>query len=66
MIAITVKLLHLLSKPYQDNGELKNHDEVHDDDVCLLGKDWNENVIFGGEKETFKRCSRLVGRRRRH
>ena len=26
------------------NRELKNHDEVHDDDVCWLGKDWNENV----------------------
>ena len=34
------------------NRELKNHDEVHDDDVCRLGKDWNENVSFGGKKET--------------
>ena len=34
------------------NRELKNHDEVHDDDVCWLGKDWNENVSFGGKKET--------------
>ena len=33
------------------NRELKNHDEVHDDDVRLLGKDWNENVGFGGKKE---------------
>ena len=32
--------------------ELKNHDGVHDDDVCWLGKDWNENVSFGGKKET--------------
>ena len=32
--------------------ELKKHDEVHDDDVCWLGKDWNENVSFGGKKET--------------
>ena len=32
--------------------ELKNHDEVHDDNVCSLGKDWNENVSFGGKKET--------------
>ena len=32
--------------------ELKNHDEVHDDDVCWLGKDWNENVGFGGKKES--------------
>ena len=32
--------------------ELKNHDEVHDDDVCWLGKDWNENVSFGWKKET--------------
>ena len=32
--------------------ELKNHDEVHDDDVCWLGKDWNENLSFGGKKET--------------
>ena len=28
------------------NRELKNHDEVHDVDVCWLGKDWNENVSF--------------------
>ena len=34
------------------NRELKNHDEVHDHDVCWLGKDWNENVSFGGKKET--------------
>ena len=26
------------------NRELKNHDEIHDDDVCWLGKD-------GGKKE---------------
>ena len=32
--------------------ELTNHDEVHDDEVCWLGKDWNENVGFGGKKET--------------
>ena len=32
--------------------ELKNHDEVHDDDVCWLGKEWNENVSFGRKKET--------------
>ena len=32
--------------------ELKNHDEVHDDNVCWLGKDWNENVSVGGKKET--------------
>ena len=32
--------------------ELKNHDEVHYDNVCWLGKDWNENVSFGGKKET--------------
>ena len=35
-----------------DIRELKNHNEVHDDDVCWLGKDWNENVSFGGKKET--------------
>ena len=34
------------------NRELKNHDEVHDDDVCWMGKDWNENVGFGGKKES--------------
>ena len=34
------------------NRELKNRDEVHDDDVCWLGKDWNENVSFGGKRET--------------
>ena len=32
--------------------ELKNHDEIHDDDVCWPGKDRNENVSFGGKKET--------------
>ena len=32
--------------------ELKNHDEVHDDDVRWLGKDWNENVGFGEKKES--------------
>ena len=32
--------------------ELKNHDEVHDDDVLWLEKDWNENVSLGGIKET--------------
>ena len=32
--------------------ELKNHDEVHDDDVRCLGKDWNENVGFGEKKES--------------
>ena len=32
--------------------ELKNHNEFHDDDVCWLGKDWNENVSFDGKKET--------------
>ena len=37
---------------YLYNRELKNHDEVHDDDVCGLGKDWNENVSFGGKMET--------------
>ena len=35
-----------------NNRELLNHDEVHDDDVCCLGKDWNENVSFVGKKET--------------
>ena len=33
-------------------SELKNHDEVHNDDICWLGKDWNENVSFGEKKET--------------
>ena len=33
-------------------SEHKNHDKVHNDDVCWLGKDWNENVSFGGKKET--------------
>ena len=42
------------------NRELKNHDEVHDDDVCWLGKDWNENVSFG------RKSNRSVGRRRLH
>ena len=32
--------------------ELKNHDEVHDEDVCRLGNDWNENVSFGGKNKT--------------
>ena len=26
--------------------------EVHDDNVCWLWKDWNENVSFGMKKET--------------
>ena len=34
------------------NRELKNHGEVHENDVGWLGKDWNENVSFGGKKET--------------
>ena len=44
--------IHTMSQSSPDIRELKNHDEVHDDDVCLLGKDWNENVSFGGKKET--------------
>ena len=32
--------------------ELKNHDEVQDDDLCWLEKYWNENVSFGRKKET--------------
>ena len=36
----------------EDIRELKNHDEVYDDDVCWLGKDWNENVGFGEKKES--------------
>ena len=36
----------------KENRELKNHDKVHDDDVCWLRKDWNKNVSFGGKKET--------------
>ena len=44
--------------------ELKNHDGVHDDDVCWLRKDWNENVSFGGEKNSGKRKLKMqsVGR----
>ena len=39
--------------PFSDTiGNFKNHDEVHDDDVCWQGKDWNENVSFGRKKET--------------
>ena len=41
-----------ISSPSKDNRELKNHDEVHKDDVCWLGKEWNENVCFGGKKKT--------------
>ena len=44
-------LLRRLCSHSQNNRELKNHDEVRDDDVCWLGKDWNENVGFGGKKE---------------
>ena len=40
------------SRYYSLSRELKNHDEVHDDDVGWLGKDWNENVGFGGKKES--------------
>ena len=32
--------------------ELQNHDEGHDDEVCWLGNDWNENVSYGGKMET--------------
>ena len=49
----------------KENRELKNHDEVHDDDICWLRKDWNKNVSFGGKKETYDAVDR-VGRRRRH
>ena len=49
--------MHSLTK---DNRKLKNHDEVHDVDVCSLGKDWNENVSFGGGKRKLKMQS--VGR----
>ena len=41
-----------LSRSKLNIRELKNHDEVHDDDVGSLGKDWNENVGFGGKKES--------------
>ena len=42
----------LSSRRPEYNRELKNHDEVHDDDVCWLRKDWNENVGFGGKRES--------------
>ena len=45
-------IISYYSSAFAINRELKNHDEVHDDDVCWLGKDWNENVSFGGKKET--------------
>ena len=38
--------------------ELKNHGEVHDEDVCWLGKDWNENV----SKKSKKLKMQSVGR----
>ena len=43
---------HDLLRRRHDIRELKNHDEVHDDDVCWPGKHWNENVSFGEKKET--------------
>ena len=56
MIKLPDKQTTIMSVPglwvFDDIRELKNHDEVHDDDVCWLGKDWNENVSFGGKKET--------------
>ena len=44
--------MHIIISSVSIIRELKNHNEVHDDDVSWLGKDWNENVSFGGEKET--------------
>ena len=38
--------------------ELKNHDEVHDDNFCCLGKNWNPNVSFGGKKEKMQSVGR--------
>ena len=53
----TGQLIWQADQPYYGccmlyNRELKNHDEVYDDDVCRLEKDLNENVSFGGKKET--------------
>ena len=42
----------MASKSKENRELIKNHDEVHDDDVCWLRKDWNNNVSFGGKKET--------------
>ena len=42
----------MASKSKENRELIKNHDEVHDDDVCWLRKDWNKNVSFGGKKET--------------
>ena len=44
--------MHIIISSVSIISELKNHDEVHDDDVCSLGKDCNENVSIGGKKET--------------
>ena len=35
-----------------DVREFKNHDEVHDDNVSWLLKDWNEVVSYRGKKES--------------
>ena len=44
--------IHVGASASVDNRELKNHDEVHNDDVSWPGKDWKDNVSFGGKKET--------------
>ena len=44
--------MHIIISSVSIISELKNHDEVHNDDICWLGKDWNENVSFGEKKET--------------
>ena len=44
--------MHIIISSVSIIRELKNHNEVHDNDVSWLGKDWNENVSFSVKKET--------------
>ena len=52
--------MHIIISSVSIIRELKNHNEVHDDDVSWLGKDWNENVSFSVKKETYDVVGRLV------
>ena len=44
--------MHIIISSVSIIRELKSHNEVHDDVVSWLGKDWNENVSFSVKKET--------------
>ena len=58
--AIPIFFNRFKSVCFLDVRELKNHDEVHDDDVYWLGNDWNENVSFGGKKVAWDHALSLL------